>query len=108
MNRDFFLARQAPSPQRRVHPEQWRDWLAAHHDSGSEVWLVFHKRQKGTPPSIAYEDAVNEALCFGWIDSLVQRLDTQRYARKFTPANPAAGGRLPIAGASPNSRPRDA
>lgn len=64
--------------------EQWREWLAKHHESESEVWLVFHKRQTGRP-SIAYDDAVDEALCFGWIDSLIKRLDDDRYARKFTP-----------------------
>src|ERR1035438_7518925 len=48
---------------------------------------VLHKRQTGQP-SIAYDDAVNEALCFGWIDSLVKRLDDDRYARKFTPRKP--------------------
>ena len=65
-------------------PEQWRRWLADHHDSESEVWLVFHKRHTGVA-SIAYEDAVDEALCFGWVDSLIKRLDDARYARKFTP-----------------------
>src|SRR6266566_695475 len=65
-------------------PEQWRKWLADHHDSQSEVWLVFHKRHTGRA-SIAYEDAVDEALCFGWVDSLIKRLDDERYARKFTP-----------------------
>ena len=67
--------------------EQWREWLAKHHDSESEVWLVFHKRQTGRP-SIAYDEAVDEALCFGWIDSLIKRLDDDRYARKFTPRKP--------------------
>jgi uncharacterized protein YdeI (YjbR/CyaY-like superfamily) len=65
-------------------PEAWRKWLAGHHDVEAEVWLVFHKRATGSP-SIAYEDAVNEALCFGWVDSLIKRLDDERYARKFTP-----------------------
>lgn len=65
-------------------PEQWRRWLADHHDSESEVWLVFHKRHTGRA-SIAYEDAVDEALSFGWVDSLIKRLDDARYARKFTP-----------------------
>src|ERR1039458_952060 len=69
--------------------EQWREWLAKHHASESEVWLVFYKRQTGRP-SIAYDDAVNEALCFGWIDSLVRRLDDERYARKFTPRKPGS------------------
>jgi len=64
--------------------EEWRRWLADHHDSESEVWLGFHKRHTGRA-SIAYEDAVDEALCFGWVDSLIKRLDDARYARKFTP-----------------------
>jgi uncharacterized protein YdeI (YjbR/CyaY-like superfamily) len=67
--------------------EQWREWLSDHHDSESEVWLVFHKRHTGLP-AIAYNDAVDEALCFGWIDSLIKRLDDDRYARKFTPRKP--------------------
>jgi uncharacterized protein YdeI (YjbR/CyaY-like superfamily) len=62
----------------------WREWLQLHHRSESEVWLVFHKRHTGAA-SVDYEDAVEEALCFGWIDSLVRRLDDDRYARKFTP-----------------------
>lgn len=67
--------------------EQWRRWLVHHHDSEAEVWLVFHKRHTGRV-SIAYGDALDEALCFGWIDSLVKRLDDARYARKFTPRKP--------------------
>jgi len=64
--------------------EQWRQWLARHHDSESEVWLVFHKAHTGRR-SIAYSDALDEALCFGWVDSLIKRLDDARFARKFTP-----------------------
>lgn len=67
--------------------EQWRNWLRRHHDSETEIWLVFYKRHTGEK-SVAYEDAVEEALCFGWIDSLVRRLDEDRYARKFTPRKP--------------------
>jgi uncharacterized protein YdeI (YjbR/CyaY-like superfamily) len=66
---------------------QWRAWLAKNHDSETEVWLVFRKRHAGQP-SIAYEDAVDEAICFGWVDSLIKRLDDERYARKFTPRKP--------------------
>ena len=65
-------------------PDQWHKWLAAHHDSASEVWLVFYKVHTGRR-SIAYADAIDEALCFGWVDSLVKRLDDARYALKFTP-----------------------
>ena len=64
--------------------EQWRKWLKEHFDSKSEIWLVFHKGHTGIE-SVGYDDAVEEALCFGWIDSLVRRLDDARYARKFTP-----------------------
>jgi uncharacterized protein YdeI (YjbR/CyaY-like superfamily) len=63
---------------------EWRAWLAAHHDCRSEIWLVFYKKHTGKP-SIAYQDALDEALCFGWVDSLVRRLDDERCARKFTP-----------------------
>ena len=68
----------------RGHAERWRSWLAKHHASESEVWLIFHKRHTGKP-SVAYNDAVDEALCYGWIDSLIKRIDDDRYARKFTP-----------------------
>ena len=66
---------------------QWRTWLEKHHDSESEIWLVFHKKHT-KKPSIALSDAIDEALCFGWIDSLIKRLDDDRYARKFTPRKP--------------------
>ena len=64
--------------------EQWRAWLTEHHSSESEIWLIFHKRHTGLS-SIDYRDARDEALCFGWVDSLVKRLDDRRYAQKFTP-----------------------
>src|SRR5215472_11699175 len=64
--------------------QRWRSWLAKHHASSPGVWLVFHKQHTGVE-SIPYEDAVREALCFGWIDSLIKRLDDERYALKFTP-----------------------
>ena len=67
--------------------QEWRKWLQTHHDSQAEIWLVFVKQHAGTP-ALSYEDAVEEGLCFGWIDSLVRRLDDARYARKFTPRKP--------------------
>jgi uncharacterized protein YdeI (YjbR/CyaY-like superfamily) len=69
--------------------QQWRAWLAKHHASSSGIWLVFYKAHTGRK-SIAYEDAVREALCFGWIDSLVKRLDDARYALKITPRKPTS------------------
>jgi uncharacterized protein YdeI (YjbR/CyaY-like superfamily) len=68
---------------------EWRRWLKQNHTSREGVWLVFHKG--GTPPKgLSYEDSVREALCFGWIDSLIKRLDDKRYARKFTPRKPTS------------------
>ena len=63
---------------------QWRKWLEVHHDRESAIWLMFHKRHTEVE-ALSYDDAVEEALCFGWIDSIVKRIDTARYARKFTP-----------------------
>ena len=64
--------------------DEWRRWLDEHHASASEIWLVFRKKHTGVT-SIAFEDALDEALCFGWVDSLIKRMDDERYARKFTP-----------------------
>lgn len=68
---------------------QWQAWLAKHHTSSPGIWLVFYKRHTGVK-SIPYEDAVREALCFGWIDSLIKRLDDARYAIKVTPRQPTS------------------
>ena len=68
---------------------KWRAWLARHHKSSRGVWLVFHKAHTGVK-SLPYEDFVREALCFGWIDSLVKRLDDDRFAIKVTPRKPAS------------------
>ena len=67
--------------------DQWRDWLAEHHASVAEIWLVMYKQHTGET-SVPYADARDEALCFGWVDSLVKRLDDRRYAIKFTPRRP--------------------
>jgi uncharacterized protein YdeI (YjbR/CyaY-like superfamily) len=69
--------------------QQWRTWLRKNHASSPGVWLVFYKDHTGIE-SIPYEDSVREALCFGWIDSLIKRLDDERYARKFTPRKPTS------------------
>jgi uncharacterized protein YdeI (YjbR/CyaY-like superfamily) len=68
---------------------QWRAWLARHHKSSSGIWLVFYKKHTKLK-SMPYEDAVREALCFGWIDSLVRRLDEDRYVLKVTPRKPTS------------------
>lgn len=64
--------------------DQWRDWLYENHAANAGIWLIFYKKET-CKPTIAYEAAVEEALCFGWIDSIIKKIDTARYARKFTP-----------------------
>ena len=61
----------------------WRAWLRENHDSKNEVWLICYKRHTGKP-GIPYDDVVEEALCFGWIDSIVKKIDEEKFARKFT------------------------
>jgi uncharacterized protein YdeI (YjbR/CyaY-like superfamily) len=67
--------------------DQWRAWLAAHYRSEKEVWLVFYKKHSGKP-RVPYNDAVEEALCFGWIDSTAKKIDEDKYAQRFSPRNP--------------------
>jgi uncharacterized protein YdeI (YjbR/CyaY-like superfamily) len=62
----------------------WRNWLAQNHDREQEVWLVYFKPGSGRT-NLDYESSVEEALCFGWIDSLIQSIDEEKYARKFNP-----------------------
>jgi uncharacterized protein YdeI (YjbR/CyaY-like superfamily) len=64
--------------------KEWRDWLEKHHDGEQEIWLVYLKPASGKS-NIDYETSVEEALCFGWIDSIIQKIDEQKYARKFNP-----------------------
>jgi uncharacterized protein YdeI (YjbR/CyaY-like superfamily) len=69
--------------------KQWRAWLAKHHASSPGVWLVRHKRHTGVE-SMSLDELQREALCFGWIDSLVKRLDDDRFAIKVTPRKPTS------------------
>lgn len=64
--------------------EDWRSWFEQNHLKEKEVWLIYYKKHTGKP-CIPYNDAVEEALCFGWIDSIVKRIDDERYMQKFSP-----------------------
>lgn len=64
--------------------DEWRKWLEKHHGSENELWLIYYKKHCGKE-SIQYEEAVEEALCYGWIDSKVRRLDNERYLQRYTP-----------------------
>lgn len=62
---------------------EWRTWLQENRETSPGVWLVFYKKESGKP-SMTYEDAIEEALCHGWIDSIIKKVDEECYLRKFT------------------------
>jgi len=70
-------------------PEEWRRWLAEHHDSDTECWVGFHKAGSGAG-GLTNAAAVDQALCFGWIDGVIRPVDERRYAKRFTPRRPGS------------------
>lgn len=87
----------APLPDNATHPltlAQWRRWLRAHHTRAEGVWLVSFKKATGQP-RVAYDDAVEEAICFGWIDGKINRLDEERAMVWFAPRKPRTGWSRP-------------
>jgi uncharacterized protein YdeI (YjbR/CyaY-like superfamily) len=78
------------SPQVYVaNRKEWRRWLSENYQKATEVWLVFPRKRTGVP-AIPYNDAVEEALCFGWIDSIVRTIDEDHNGRRFTPRRPGS------------------
>jgi uncharacterized protein YdeI (YjbR/CyaY-like superfamily) len=73
------------SPNRKA----WRSWLVKHRKTETEIWLVYNKKSTGKY-RISYNDAVEEALCYGWIDSTAKRVDEKRYAQRFSPRRPTS------------------
>ena len=67
----------------------FRAWLEEHHETAPEVWVGYHKKATGKP-SMTWAQAVEEALCFGWIDGKLQRIDDQRHRQRFTPRRPGS------------------
>lgn len=67
--------------------EKWHSWLSKNHKTESEIWLIYYYKKTGKP-RISYDDAVMEALCFGWIDSILKKIDTERFAQRFSPRKP--------------------
>lgn len=64
----------------------WRAWLEKNGTSKKEIWLIYYKKHTGKS-RIPYDDAVEEAICFGWIDSTVKRIDEEKYCQRYTPRN---------------------
>ncbi|TPG63586.1 YdeI/OmpD-associated family protein [Hymenobacter nivis] len=73
-----------------LSPQHWRAWLQAHHNEHSAVWLVYHKKQSATP-TLTWSEAVDEALCFGWIDSQAKPIDADTYQQRFSRRQPKSG-----------------
>src|SRR5438034_183059 len=71
-------------PLKFTTPAQWRRWLERHHDEEKEIWIAFAKKGSGKK-SITYQEALDEALCFGWVDNLKKRLDDDYYLFRFVP-----------------------
>lgn len=69
--------------------KQWRSWLHKNGGSAPEIWLVYYKKDSGKT-GISYEESVEEALCFGWIDGQIRRMDEARCVRRFTPRKPGS------------------
>jgi uncharacterized protein YdeI (YjbR/CyaY-like superfamily) len=68
---------------------EWRAWLAQNHARANELWLVFYKKNSGKY-GVSYEEAVEEAVCFGWIDGVIKRIDHEKYALRFSPRRPGS------------------
>jgi uncharacterized protein YdeI (YjbR/CyaY-like superfamily) len=68
-----------------VDADEWRKWLSAHHSDSLGVWLVLAKKGTANPTSVSYDEALDEAICFGWIDGQLARRDTATFRRRFTP-----------------------
>jgi uncharacterized protein YdeI (YjbR/CyaY-like superfamily) len=67
--------------------QQWREWLEQHHQDHKEIWLIYYKKTSGKT-GISYDESVEEALCFGWIDGAIKGIDAETYAGRFTPRRP--------------------
>jgi len=65
----------------------WRAWLARHHRAKSEIWLISYKKGTGKR-SLDYESALEEALCYGWVDGQIRSIDAEHYVTRFTPRRP--------------------
>jgi uncharacterized protein YdeI (YjbR/CyaY-like superfamily) len=67
--------------------KHWRSWLIKNHAKEKDIWLIYYRKSSGKP-RIPYNDAVEEALCYGWIDSIIKKVDAERFAQRFSPRRP--------------------
>ena len=87
------MKRKSKEAFKTFHPKTrnaWRKWLEKNHSTSPGVWLIYYKKSSGKA-KFFYNDAVEEALCFGWIDSTLKPLDDERFMQRFTPRKPKSG-----------------
>jgi uncharacterized protein YdeI (YjbR/CyaY-like superfamily) len=72
-----------------INRKQWREWLAKNYNKKKEIWLIYYKKASGKL-RIPYNDAVEEALCYGWIDSIIKKMDEERFVQRFSPRRPTS------------------
>jgi uncharacterized protein YdeI (YjbR/CyaY-like superfamily) len=82
-------AKAAPKPIYFTSPQEFYDWLEENHETAKEVYVGFHKQHTGKR-AMSWSEAVDQALCFGWIDGRVNRIDDDRYMQRFTPRKPTS------------------
>ncbi len=70
-----------------INRKQWRAWLSKHHKTAAEIWLIYYKKDSGKQ-RIPYNDSVEEALCYGWIDSIQKPRDDKSWVQRFSPRKP--------------------
>ncbi len=78
-----------PKPIFFASPQEFYDWLEEHHETETEVYVGYYKKATGLP-SLTWSEAVDQALCFGWIDGRVNRIDDERHMQRFTPRKPSS------------------
>jgi len=70
-----------------INRKQWRSWLVKHHEKEKEIWLIYY-RKSSNKKRIPYNDAVEEALCYGWIDGIMKGIDEEMFTQRVTPRRP--------------------
>ena len=80
----MIMAPKPTNPLEFATPKQWRAWLEANHASAAEAWLILYKKQYADQ-GMSLEEATVEAMCFGWVDSILKSMDERRYALRYTP-----------------------
>ena len=84
-----MIAMEMPELLRFASGEEWRDWLECHHKTATEAWLVHYKKSI-KKPGVSYSEALDEALCFGWIDTKLKSLDKESFMLRWVPRQPGS------------------